>query len=420
MPVTAHRKRLAVQAVLKEKRKVTSVAKEFGVSRKTIYAWIKRYKDTPSRIKKTAFAPQYIKGKNHPRAYGYQLRDKVIKEVVRNPESSVTTLAKRLKTGRHALYNLLSDLELTTKEDRVGFKRLYSAPGRLTHDIKVSVARAVKDGRSVSQLAREHNISRKTIYKWLDRYDRDGSIDEKYISGQQHPKAFSKSQVQTILQRVVQAPELSIHNLAKATGVSSHGIHNVLKRYNLTYKDARLAYSKARREDAVPRPIPTGFLDRIRLVLEQFVPSLAPAPPPKVTKILRTFTFASFLTFIISFGSLSWLRILGSAQTFSETVGLVFATLALFMGSLFFIYSLKYYITLAIVLSFSQQEGTTPVRSRSKRKSFLIWLLGIGEEDEAVETMGGKPKTIGLEPSLEHVVLKKHPYVSVHIPFFNE
>ncbi|MFV1916982.1 MAG: helix-turn-helix domain-containing protein, partial [Patescibacteria group bacterium] len=275
MFLPARDKRQAVFAVLKDKKSISSVARELQVSRKAIYFWIKRYKAAPARTKKKAFESKYARGKAHPRAYRYQLKDKLLKEVVRNPSASVTSLAKKLKTGRHALYNLLSEFELTTKEDREAFKRLYSAPGRLTHDIKVSVARAVKDGRPVSHLAREHNISRKTIYKWLHRYDRDGRIDEKYVSGHNHHRAFSQDQINTILRGVVQTPEISIHNLAKTLGISSHGIHNVLKRYNLTYKDARLAYSRARKEEAILKPVPVGFFDRIRLVWEQFMPSLA-------------------------------------------------------------------------------------------------------------------------------------------------
>jgi cellulose synthase/poly-beta-1,6-N-acetylglucosamine synthase-like glycosyltransferase len=129
------------------------------------------------------------------------------------------------------------------------------------------------------------------------------------------------------------------------------------------------------------------------------MPSLAPAPPPSPRETLakwgKPFFVSSILTFLISSGLISWVKLLG-AVSLTSAIGLVFATVALLLGSVFFLYSLKYYITLAIVLSFSQRESgpTSPEATRGK--------------------------AIGLEPSLEHVTLKRYPKISVHIPLYNE
>ncbi|MCH7641587.1 helix-turn-helix domain-containing protein, partial [Patescibacteria group bacterium] len=270
MPIPAHRKEYAVFAVINEKKSVTAIARELGVARKTVYSWIKRYKKTSPRNKPRALEPKYAIGAKHPRAYRFEFKNRLIKEVVRDPGASVTVLSKKLKAGRHAVYNLLSELKLSTKHDREAFKRLYKAPGRLYLDVKGEIVRKiVEERRPVTEISREFNVARKTLYEWVRRYEEEGKVLEKYVFGFEHPKAFSQSQEKVILNKVARAPELSIHKLAKDLGFSSHGIFNVLKRYDLTYKDARLSYAEAQRP--VPKSVFARFLDRTRLVWEQFI-----------------------------------------------------------------------------------------------------------------------------------------------------
>jgi len=175
-------------------------------------------------------------------------------------------------------------------------------------------------------------------------------------------------------------------------------------------------------------PVPVGFKDRIKLVWEQFVPSLAPAPPPALSKILKTFTTSLFISSLASYSFLYLIRIVIQAQSISSGIGLFLATIALFMGSIFFAYSFKYYLTLAIVLSFSQQEGSVLSNGNGhgngngKRKSLLAWLLGMtnGNSNGNGSAKNGLQGPVGLEPNLERVSLKKHPFISVQVPFYNE
>ena len=64
---------------------------------------------------------------------------------------------------------------------------------------------------------------------------------------------------------------------------------------------------------------------------------------------------SSVISFATVYSLLWWISYLASRAP-SIAVGTVFATVALASGMLFFLYSLKYYLSLAIVLSFSQQE----------------------------------------------------------------
>ncbi|OGM19591.1 hypothetical protein A2686_00490, partial [Candidatus Woesebacteria bacterium RIFCSPHIGHO2_01_FULL_38_10] len=278
MSSPAQNRKYAVFEVLKKKRKITSVAEELGVARKTIYQWIKRYKDSPFRYKLDAFKPRYIKGNKHPKAYKHRFKNKLLRLIVKNPGLSTTLLAGKLGVGRHAVYSLLEELDLTSKEKRMAFTRLYVGPKRLGKDIKISIVRGIlAKEKNISEIAREYHLSRKAIYEWLARYQRDGKVEDKYLRGFEHPKAFREKEERLILSKVTKAPELSIGKLAQKLPYSIHGIYNVLKKYGLTHGGARIAYAASQRSK--PSFLPR-FLDRIRLVWEEFIPSLAPAPPP--------------------------------------------------------------------------------------------------------------------------------------------
>ncbi|MFC1710288.1 helix-turn-helix domain-containing protein [Patescibacteria group bacterium] len=308
MRLPAQIKRKAVLEVINDKKSVSEVAEKHGIARKTLYQWIKRYENAPARKRKDALEPQYVKGKDHPKAYRQKIKTGLIKEVVKNPHLSATSLANNLNTGRHAVVNLLTELDLSTSDARQAFTSLYSSPTRLKEDIKSSICRKISEGEgTISSISKEYGVARKTLYQWIKRYQEEGGVKERYVSGHNHPKAFSKDQEQAILSQVVKAPELSIHNLAKNTPFSSHGVYNVLKRYNLTYKDARLTYASSQKP--VKEVVGTSqVFDRVKSVFDQFIPTRAPAPPPGIQLLAKSFFLALILSFVISYGSASWIK----------------------------------------------------------------------------------------------------------------
>ncbi|MEK7166081.1 MAG: transposase, partial [Patescibacteria group bacterium] len=83
MVIPAEIKKHAIDLVLNRKEPVSQVARDMGVSRKTLYFWIKRYRLTSPRVKSRAFLPRYVSGKKHPRAKGekviYIIRRLVVK-----------------------------------------------------------------------------------------------------------------------------------------------------------------------------------------------------------------------------------------------------------------------------------------------------------------------------------------------------
>lgn len=389
---------------------VTVIARELGVARKTLYIWSKRYSSSANRNKPQSLDSRYVSGNNHHKSVSKSLRFKLLTLVVKHPSWSLNQYADALKMGRHGIYNALRRFDLTTVDGRLAFSNLYYGPGKLETDIKVSIIRSIERGDvSIAEIAREYHISRKTIYRWIKQYQDSHDLTPCYVKGQDHHKSFASKDVDTILGMVRKYPESSIHELARLTDYSSHGIYNVLSRYNLTTADKRRAYAVP---DGAVQPRRAPLVDRVKTVYEQFTPQKAPAPPP-VFQLLKTFFIsagASFVTFL-SLGY--WIDLILTAPSLSFGIGIVFAGISLMMGTLFFLYSFKYYITLAIVLSYSQSKEDN---NSSTEGGFLQRLFGYGAQPQNKLNT----KAIGLESNLDHIHLSRHPYISVQIPFFNE
>ncbi|MFC1710291.1 glycosyltransferase family 2 protein, partial [Patescibacteria group bacterium] len=418
---------------LENNRSKSEIAKKFGVSRNSLYIWEKE-KNRQSKAGSENNG-NYRRGKKHHRAVYPQAEKEVIRLIVAHPEWGCRKYALVLKSkginlGYYGVNQLLNRLSANTYELRKNFSRNYVAPGRLQPDVKLEVARkAVEDKRGVSELSKEYNISRDTIYKWKQIYQKATArgdvgiknFENNYVNGDNHPKAVYPKITENILEAVRNEPKLSAHELSKVFPVSVYTIWKILDRNNLNSYQQRLAYSEIGKEEVQKVSSETAWTDKPKIVTEQFLPSRAPAPPPTRSSIIKTF-FASFIiVFLLSYGSASWVKLVVQTPNISVSIGLVFATIALVMGSFFFIYSIKYYITLAVVLSFSQQEGYIPEKEgEGRKKGFLSWILGMSKGNGNGNGKNGKSGPVGLEPNLEHVKLKRYPFISVQIPFYNE
>ena len=93
--------------------------------------------------------------------------------------------AKGINLGYFGVNQYLKRIGAETTDLRNNFKRNWSGPGRLASDIKLSaVKRVLEERESVSHLAKELGVARKTIYKWIDRYNnatQDGIIGSKAL-----------------------------------------------------------------------------------------------------------------------------------------------------------------------------------------------------------------------------------------------
>jgi transposase-like protein len=406
MQVPAREKNLAVAQVLRGEKSVSSISRSLGVARKTVYAWVKSYKSAPSRLKSSALDNKYSSGQHHPKAISKEAKKALKRFVILNPKWGCRRYSEQLKKIGHevsyiGVYDFLQRLGINTPELRENFRSNYSGPGRLSPEVKFHAVLDVVDGKkSIQEVASEYRVARKTIYEWINKY-RSGikeglsgveALKDSYLVGGDHPRTVAGKYEDQLLDLVVERPELSVHQLAGFFPISSWTIWKLLNKHGLAHYKYRLAYSHARGEEEVPSIRPElSWLDRLRLAWEQFLPSRAPAPPPGVPTVpfpapfgaglQRLRRFAPYillsllaLTSLYQYGSL-----LGQTENIQQTIGYLFAGVSLSMGTVFFLYSLKYYFTLAIVLSFSREAGSDQVQNSTP-------------EDHAKGQAGGQAK----------------------------
>jgi cellulose synthase/poly-beta-1,6-N-acetylglucosamine synthase-like glycosyltransferase len=134
-----------------------------------------------------------------------------------------------------------------------------------------------------------------------------------------------------------------------------------------------------------------------------------------LTKQFSLVFLGSFLFFFI--GAFLLGTLLHAKGVFS-LIGMFFSFVSLFCGLLFFLYSLKYYFTIAIVLSVSRQEADgADARSFGK---FFSSIFGFSLEIERESKKRERRDSPGLLYNLDSIVLERHPFVSIHVATYNE
>jgi len=363
-------------------------ARSLNISRKTLYT--------------------LLKGRTIRKTKKELVSRRILSIVAVNPKIgpkkiSQTLINRGLNLSPKSVWQELRALNLSTISKREDFSLNFAKPRQAQDNTFPTHLRLLPDARKKMVEDRDldsFRVSRKTYSKWNKRYQKafSGSLNmmealsDACPRGCLHPRGTSKETEEAILSLVVRHPEFSSHRLAAILKtVGNHGVQGILERNNLSLYEMRRAYAATQAVTPIPARM-AGVFGRIKSVFETFTPNLAPAPPPKFQSILKTFFFSSFFAFTIIYGSLLWSRIIFGGGSFGAGIGLVFATVALAAGTFFFLYSLKYYLTTAILLSFSN-------RQRDGKLDF---------------------DSPGMNADLESVHIKKYPFVSVHVPFYNE
>src|SRR3989344_2740262 len=340
---------------------VSDVCKDARISRVLFYRWLKRYDILLPQLRGVSLLKEDdISGSIHPR-----------------PEQGF--------------------LELRYKQKGSVFIQKHR---NLTPTERLKIINEVlNEKESIWEIAKKYNISRITIYKWLKRYN-NASIDKKNTIFESKIPQIDEYYKQTpdkyekmALSLVSEHPEWGIRRLfnnvpriGNIPTVGRHGIQNVLRRNNLSTYQSRLVYAQ---NEITP-------LTRLISNTLSFFSRFFTIQYTIRVRIINFFGIA-FLSSLVTLATLGIGSIFFSSFSSSSginIIGLIFATCALFMGSIFFIYSIKYYLSLAVVLSFNQSE--------------------------TVKEQESKSKAMGLKPNLDNIVLTKYPFISIHIPLFNE
>lgn len=292
---------------------------------------------------------------------------------------------------------------------------------RLSPKERLVLIERVKNGESVVKVAGEYNVSRHLFYKWLKRYDSapigqklealwdKKPVIERYFN--QSPEEYEEA----VLSAVGQYPELSSHSLVEVLPkigskpiLSNHGVYNILRRYNLTTYQKRLEYSQSQIRASGFRYL----FQPVWEVLDRLV-RLNPAARIFTTRVGFIFLLSAFSA-VVFWGLVGFVRLISANPSITFSLGTVFALVSLLFGMFFFIYSLKYYLTIAMVLSFSRKQEMEEGQSNIFSKLFGIYRKTMsGGKDEKV--IGA-----GLLPDTSEVLLDRQPFISVHVALYNE
>ncbi|MFC1727418.1 transposase, partial [Patescibacteria group bacterium] len=509
--LSPERKIKVIKQVLNRGVSVSEACRRHGISRPTYYRWLEKYQQSSPDQKFTSLSSQVAQGDRHWRRLKANQETKVLEAVAKNPTFSVHQLDQAIPSiGHHGIQSILERYQLSLNSQRLLFAQRYKKKFESSIDHKLRVIGDYEAGESVSRVCLKHNISRQTFYRWHRLYQKDPSqaystLASKRPKGETHWKTVDQQTSANILSLVTKHPEYSTHKIARQIrAVGNHGVQNVLKRLNLNTFEKRLAYSQAQ----LPTSAPVfGLAGRLRKLIGS-IPSISAIPPPTspptslklrgmnwlrgagpallglltpiikllsgqygplgpfakqaLSPLLRPFIASLLVSLLFSNFSAYWLNMIANTPTLGGKVGMFFASMALLIGGFFFIYSMKYYFTLAIVLSFSRQSeeegggfianlngrlngspGTTPGVSDSTpgvnaRKGLVAWVARIfginadiadgklmntdyqrGSAHYQRRSVDAKSKG-GLLPSLDHITLKRKPFVSIQLPFYNE
>ncbi|MFH0864335.1 MAG: helix-turn-helix domain-containing protein, partial [Candidatus Gottesmanbacteria bacterium] len=409
---------------------VAKISRETHYSRTILYKWYKQYTQVASRSKATVLESHPPQGKEHWKKLPQDITKKIIKTALDNPSFSADKIGQIIGVSGHGVWNVLKDNHLNTFQDRQVY--LQQLKNRTIKeplvDDKVTMIRRFEAGEKIAEICREFGTSRTTFYKWYKRYLAGDRLNPREILENQRPKGekhwrYYPEAQQVVLKIILDNPQLTPKKIAEKLRLSyekpilgSHGVYNLLKRLNLNLASQRLAYARVNTPATTVQPA-ASWVDKLQTVFNVFTPSRAAAPPPSSINLLKSFLFSFFFSFCGYFLLGLWTRIYSQAPA-ENKVGIIFATLALLSGSIFFIYSIKYYLTLALVLGFSRHTGESGENGGNGTngnggKSWLSKILG-------GNSSSGKGYIGGLQTNLDQITLTRQPFVSIHLAVYNE
>jgi cellulose synthase/poly-beta-1,6-N-acetylglucosamine synthase-like glycosyltransferase len=393
------------------------------------------YRNAKGRGKGSVLSVKVRKGQDHWKAIGKKSEKSILKLAILHTAYSSRTIGLRLGFSSHGVWNVLKRNGLNTRKVReqyVAFNGKSFVKQVSLADKGAMIHRHERGERPVD-LCRTYGISRTVFYRWLKRYRSENNnlsaLHSLRPTGEKHWRYVAGAEDQ-VLDLVILHPEYTSKKLAevflqdKGTKIiGAHGIYNILKRHNLNTYEKRLQYATS-----------------TEAVSKQF----SPVPDFKLPEISR-YSFISFLSPPLRRFSSSYGIVIGfflivclflvllvtsliQADTLVHRIGIFFAFISLLFGLFFFLYSLKYYISVAVVLSFSRRGGE---EERGLGGFFSrIFGISISIETQGEVSQGGARNSsklsnlagrgVGLQADLSDVVLTSSPFVSVHVSTYNE
>ena len=216
--------------------KISRIAKEIGVSRTTLYKW----------MKVISFEAGDLSRRIHKRRISLAKRRRMIELTLKYPDYSIRQISSLSGLSIGFVWSIMKEHSLNTKEQRrVHFltkgTSLYKNLGDTDRMIMVERYRA---GEQATRICSEYGVSRTIFYRWIHKKNKGrpkGSAHWRFIAG-----------MEGIVRNLVSSnPELSLselHNRIKLKHIniiSRSGLYYVCKRLELTTYEKRLMYAQS-------------------------------------------------------------------------------------------------------------------------------------------------------------------------------
>ncbi len=422
MANTPSQKIAIIKEVIENKQSVYSVCKKYKISKVTFYKWLEIYQRA-RKNRYVALKSKVREGSSHYKSLSSNSKLAVLRQVHKNPKLSCHGIAKAVELGNHAVQNLLEKEDLSRIEKRIEFSQKPFWK-RETFDRRYEMMALYEQGWNVDSICRHFKVSKPTFFKWRKRYleakdqDRAAALGDRYIAGEVHHKYIDRSVKDRVLEIVRGNPALSVGKLAEEVvrvegrpTIGRHGIQDLLQKENLNTVAKRMDWAGGYITEPAISPIqiwetPIPKLSVWRLIFAPFktVPKWV-IKHPALWPVIFPATF--FLAWVVEVDKLM-------------RPVLFFPFVALTFGMFFFLYSLKYYFSLIMVMKVAQSGGGVQNQNlqTDSHRVFIFKFVALISRFFKVSQPVSRVNTLSL--NLSDVTLRAKPFVSVHVPIFNE
>ena len=413
---------LILDEVFKNGQKVTPVCKKWQISRFTFYNWAKNWRPDTNLRRESLLRDRRTYGKFHPKAISGKREKLILECVLKNPGWSSHRIESFLKeylngafkVSNHGIANVLNRYGLNIEEARFEYSRKHLTRSvfatKFTDFEKYKVIEEhLINGRKIAEICRQFHISRFTFYAWLKKYEQErtvSSLADNRQRAENHWRYVGESVKQKVLGVVAANPIYSVHKIhAHLAGeVGHHAIQNILAREDLnTFAKRQIfaqGYSQQPQVQVAPLyevPVPRLSLWRMLFAPFRTVPKWVIKHPASWPIVFPTL---AFLAYIFEADKLA------RPQMFFPIVALTF-------GFIFFLYSVKYYISLIIVMRLAQSGQSEGKQQGAGLLGRVRKILRITESEKIA-------KVNPLLMNLDKVELEGQPFVSIHVAVYNE
>lgn len=403
--------------VIENKLSVYSVCRKYNISKVTFYRWLSIYKRA-RKNRHASLASRVREGNNHYRSLTAGNKFKILTKVHRNPELSCHQIARSLGLGNHAVQNLLEKEGLNRVEQRVEFSKKPFWK-RETAERRQGMMELYEQGWMIDSICRHYKISKPTFFKWRQRYleakelGRLLSLGDRYVSGNVHHKYIDESVKDKVVEIVAHNPSWSVHTIAASVAqaegksvIGHHAIQDLLLVKDLNTIEKRRLYAQGFVRQLAPAiqiydtPVPGLSVWRLLYAPFKTVPKWVLKHPASWPIVFPAVILAAWVIEVD--------KLLNPA--------FFFPFVALTFGMFFFLYSLKYYFSLIMVMKIAQNGDGSQSQSgqMSMPAKFFSRFVSFAKISQPISNVN--PLTL----NFSKVDLKSRPFVSIHAPIYNE